>query len=106
MRRLTKKLSPSFYLQKDVVLIARSLLGKILYSCVDNCLVSGMITETEAYGGVTDRASHAYGGRFTERTKTLYQAGGRAYVYLCYGMHSLFNVVTNQKGTPHAVLIR
>lgn len=102
----TKKLKKSFYQQEDVVLLARSLLGKILFSNIDHELTAGRIVETEAYGGNTDRASHAFGGRYTERTKTLYKAGGISYVYLCYGMHALFNVVTHKKGTPHAVLIR
>jgi DNA-3-methyladenine glycosylase len=106
MKHPNPKLNANFYLQQDVVLIARQLLGKILVSPIDDQRVSGRIIETEAYGGVSDRASHAYGGRYTKRTQTLFEQGGIAYVYLCYGMHSLFNVVTNQKGTPHAVLIR
>ena len=99
-------LSRSFYLQPDVVSLARELLGKRLYSRIDGKQTSGIITETEAYAGVTDRASHAYGGRRTHRTESMYSKGGIAYVYLCYGMHSLFNVVTNTEGIPHAVLIR
>ncbi len=99
-------LSRSFYLQPDVVSLARELLGKRLYSRIDGKQTSGIITETEAYAGVTDRASHAYGGRRTHRTEIMYSKGGIAYVYLCYGMHSLFNVVTNTEGIPHAVLIR
>ncbi len=105
-RKTAKKLSKSFFLQEDVVSIAQSLLGKVLISHLDGQLTSGIIVETEAYAGVSDRASHAYNGRYTERTKTLYEEGGIAYVYLCYGMHLLFNVVTHKKGTPHAVLIR
>ncbi len=65
-----------------------------------------MIVETEAYKGISDKASHAYNGRFTERTQIMYKEGGAAYIYLCYGIHHLFNVVTNVEGTPHAVLIR
>lgn len=65
-----------------------------------------MIVETEAYGGIVDRASHAYGNRRTRRTEIMFQAGGVAYVYLCYGLHCLFNIVTNNKGFPDAVLIR
>ena len=67
---------------------------------------SGMITETEAYAGIVDKASHAYGGLRTSRTEIMYMRGGVAYVYFCYGMHSLFNIVTNQSEIPHAVLIR
>lgn len=96
----------SFYLEEDVVAIARNLLGKFLCTKIDGVLTLGMISETEAYAGVTDRASHAYGGRRTSRTEIMYRRGGTAYVYLCYGIHSLFNVVTNREGIPHAVLIR
>ncbi|HVM87772.1 MAG TPA: DNA-3-methyladenine glycosylase [Puia sp.] len=101
-----KKLGYSFYSGKDVVKIARSLLGKILITKFDGITTSGRIVETEAYAGVTDRASHAYGGRRTARTEIMFAEGGTAYVYLCYGIHHLFNVVTNKKNVPHAVLIR
>lgn len=98
---------PSGYFQgTDVVLLARDLLGKVLVTCVDGHRTSGIITETEAYAGVTDRASHAYGGRRTPRTSTMYLPGGHSYVYLCYGIHSLFNVVTGPAHVPHAVLVR
>jgi DNA-3-methyladenine glycosylase len=100
------KLPLSFYLRDDVVKIARELLGKYLYTNIDGIFTGGIITETEAYNGIADRASHAYGGRRTARTEIMYAQGGTAYVYLCYGIHSLFNVVTNKKDTPHAVLIR
>lgn len=95
-----------FYLRDDVVLIARQLLGKILYTSFDGAVTSGMIIETEAYAGIADKASHAYGGRRTARTEIMYRTGGTAYVYLCYGVHSLFNIVTSKAGNPHAVLIR
>ena len=100
------KLPESFYVQQDVVQIAKDLLGKYLYTSIDGVLTSGIITETEAYAGITDKASHAYGDRRTPRTEVMYHQGGLAYIYLCYGMYSLFNVVTNVKGIPHAVLIR
>lgn len=96
----------SFYLRSDVIRIARELLGKYLVTRVDGCLFSGMICETEAYAGITDRASHAFGGRRSARTEIMYRRGGTAYVYLCYGVHSLFNVVTNLEGIPDAVLVR
>ena len=99
-------LPESFYVRSDVVKIAQQLLGKVLVTCIDNCPTAGIITETEAYAGVTDRASHAFGGRRTKRTETMYMQGGVAYVYLCYGLHCLFNVVTNKTDIPHAVLIR
>jgi len=100
------RLDPSFFLQEDVVDIAQSLLGKELFTSFEGKTCSGIITETEAYAGVTDKASHAFGGRRTARTETMYAKGGTAYVYLCYGIHHLFNVVTNQADIPHAVLIR
>lgn len=96
----------SFYRQADVVQIARDLLGKSLVTSCFGVITGGIITETEAYAGVTDKASHAFGGRFTDRTCIMYREGGCAYVYLCYGIHSLFNIVTNIEGVPHAVLIR
>jgi DNA-3-methyladenine glycosylase len=95
-----------FYLREDVVCIAKELLGKIIFTCFEGITTGGIITETEAYAGVTDKASHAYGGRRTARTEIMYRDGGTAYVYLCYGVHSLFNVVTNISGIPHAILIR
>ncbi|KAB2915423.1 MAG: DNA-3-methyladenine glycosylase [Bacteroidetes bacterium] len=101
-----KKLTPDFYLREDVLQIARDLIGKELITNINSTITSGIITETEAYAGVVDRASHAYGGRRTNRTETMYAAGGISYVYLCYGIHHLFNVVTNVKEVPHAVLIR
>ncbi|MCX6245469.1 MAG: DNA-3-methyladenine glycosylase [Bacteroidetes bacterium] len=99
-------LTISFYLREDVVTIARELLGKTLYTQFDGILTGGIISETEAYAGATDRASHAYGHKRTDRTEVMYNRGGTAYIYLCYGVHSLFNVVTNAKDIPHAVLIR
>ena len=100
------KLLADFYQREDVLTISQDLLGKILCTQIDGNLTTGMIVETEAYAGTTDRASHAYGGRRTNRTEIMYAPGGRAYVYLCYGIHHLFNVVTNVKDIPHAVLIR
>ena len=100
------KLSADFYQREDIQLISRELLGKVLCTNFHGKLTSGIIVETEAYGGITDKASHAYGGRRTKRTETMYAKGGTAYVYLCYGIHHLFNVVTNVEGVPHAVLIR
>ncbi|MCB0700357.1 MAG: DNA-3-methyladenine glycosylase [Chitinophagales bacterium] len=95
-----------FYTRKNVVQIAKELLGKKLVTVIDGVVTSGIIVETEAYAGITDKASHAYGGRRTARTETMYAQGGTAYVYLCYGIHHLFNVVTNVEDVPHAVLIR
>ena len=100
------KLPVDFYQRDDVLLISRELLGKVLCTNFHGKLTSGIIVETEAYAGVTDKASHAYGGRKTKRTETMYAKGGSAYIYLCYGIHHLFNIVTNKENIPHAVLIR
>ncbi|MEJ2900855.1 DNA-3-methyladenine glycosylase [Pedobacter panaciterrae] len=100
------KLAYSFYQNTDVNDLAVQLLGKMLFTRIDGELTAGVIVETEAYKGIDDKASHAYGGRFTNRTQVIYEEGGLSYVYLCYGIHHLFNVVTAPKGTPHAVLIR
>jgi DNA-3-methyladenine glycosylase len=101
-----KKLDHSFYDRKNVVLIAKELLGKILVTQIDGVRTSGRIVETEAYNGVVDRASHAFGGRRTNRSEHIYGGPGTVYVYFVYGLHYLFNVVTNKKDTPHAILIR
>jgi DNA-3-methyladenine glycosylase len=101
-----KKLPKAFYTRPEVTDIARELLGKYLFTNKNGELTGGMIVETEAYAGVTDMASHAWNGRFTPRTSIMYDEGGVAYVYFCYGIHYLFNVVTNVEGMPHAVLVR
>ncbi|NLR62382.1 DNA-3-methyladenine glycosylase [Chitinophaga polysaccharea] len=103
---MAKKLPLSFYRQDDVTSIARQLLGKVLVTAIDGVRTAGIIVETEAYAGIRDRASHAWNDRRTERTEVMYQPGGLVYVYLCYGLHYLFNVVTNVKEVPEAVLVR
>lgn len=100
------KLKKVFYAREDVVEIAKDLLGKYLFTNFKGRLTGGIITETEAYIGRTDRASHSFGGRRTARNEHMYAGAGTAYVYICYGMHHLFNVVTNKKDIPDAVLIR
>ena len=104
--RAIKKLDNSFYDRPDVLKIARELLGKVLVTEFGGKLTSGRIVEVEAYNGVVDRASHAYSGRRTRRTEVMYREGGTAYVYIIYGIHHLFNVVTNKQDIPHAVLVR
>ncbi len=99
-------LDNEFYRRTDTIQIAKDLLGKVLVTNVDGQTTAGMIVETEAYNGAEDKACHAFGRRFTKRTKVMYMEGGAAYVYLCYGLHHLFNIVTNIADTPHAVLIR
>lgn len=103
---MAKKLPLSFYRQDNVTSIARQLLGKVLVTSIDSVRTAGIIVETEAYAGILDRASHAWNNRRTQRTEVMYQPGGLAYVYLCYGLHYLFNVVTNVKEVPEAVLVR
>ena len=103
---LMEKLTPAFYNRPDVLTIAKELLGKIIVTRFNGVLTSARIVETEAYRGVIDRASHAYGGRRTQRTEVMFGEAGKAYVYLCYGIHFLFNIVTNVKDIPEAVLIR
>lgn len=99
-------LKPEFY-QRDTVAVARELLGKkLVHRMSDGRILSGLIVEVEAYIGEEDPACHGYGRRYTERTSTLYLAGGHAYVYFIYGMHFCFNVVTSQAGHPEAVLVR
>ncbi|UYQ92279.1 DNA-3-methyladenine glycosylase [Chitinophaga horti] len=100
------KIARDFYEQQDVCKIAKSLLGKLLVTEFNSMRTAGIIVETEAYAGVKDKASHAYNARRTARTEIMYAAGGVAYVYLCYGIHHLFNVVTNKQDVPHAVLVR
>lgn len=99
-------LPPEWYHSEDVVTLARDLLGKVLETRFEGHPVRAMITETEAYRGPEDRASHSWNNRRTARTEVMYAAGGVAYVYLCYGIHHLFNVVTGPAGIPHAVLVR
>ena len=101
-----RKLSIDFYQRSNVIQIAKELLGKILVTKWNNIETSGRIVEVEAYNGAIDKASHASGGRRTNSNEIMYGDGGFAYVYLCYGIHHLFNVVTNKKETPHAILIR
>ncbi len=101
------KLDASFYRRIDVVQISRELVGKVLCTKIGNSpRTSGIIVETEAYCGRNDRACHANNGLRTDRTEVIYQPGGLAYVYLCYGIHHLFNVVTNVKDTADAILVR
>jgi DNA-3-methyladenine glycosylase len=99
-------LGNAFYQRNDVVQVAKDLLGKLIITDFEEGRTIGRIVETEAYAGVHDKASHAYNNRRTKRTEVMYMGGGTAYVYLCYGIHHLFNVVTNVEDEPHAVLIR
>jgi DNA-3-methyladenine glycosylase len=100
------KLPLSFYQRNDAVLVARELLGKHVYTCIDGELSGGIIVETEAYQGPEDRGSHAFNHRRTPRNEIMFSAGGVAYMYICYGIHDMLNVVTGHHGVSHAVLIR
>ncbi len=99
-------LSKKFYQNSDVVQVARGLLGKFLCTAFNGQLTTGMIVETEAYCGENDMACHACRFGKTSRTEVMFGAGGHAYVYLCYGIHHMVNVVTNEEGKADAVLIR
>ena len=100
------KIEISWYLNDDVTYIARKLLGATLCTHINGELTTAKIVESEAYSGNNDRACHANGQRMTKRNKVMFGPGGYAYVYLCYGIHHLFNIVTNKKGSADAVLIR
>ncbi len=92
--------------QTDVVQLAQDLLGVHLVTEINGIRTIGRIVEAEAYRAPEDRASHAWGNRRTKRTETMFLPGGHAYVYLCYGIHQMFNVVTGPENVAHAVLVR
>jgi len=100
------KLPQSFYVNDDVVQVAKSLIGCRLFTSIEGVLTGGIIVETEAYNGRTDCACHAFPNKRTPRTSVMYEQGGVAYVYFVYGMHYLFNIVTHKEGFADAVLIR
>ena len=100
------KLPNEFYQREDAVQIARELLGKKVFSMAGSVLTGGIIVETEAYKGPEDRGSHAWNNRRTNRTEVMYSAGGVAYMYICYGIHDMLNIVTGPADTSHAILIR
>lgn len=101
-----ERVGSAFYSRNDVLTLSKELLGMKLISEMGGIRTSGMIVETEAYIGSGDKASHAYGSRRTKRTETMYAAGGKAYIYLCYGVHHLFNIVVGDKDDPLAILVR
>lgn len=103
---MNKKLSLRHFQKKETLELSKNLLGKFLVSNINNQLTSGVIVEVEAYLGKEDRACHAFGGRKSKRTEVMYLPGGHWYVYVCYGIHSLVNIVTHEKDEPHAILIR
>jgi len=101
-----QKIPLDFYRREELFQIGKELLGCHLFTQFDGQLTGGIIVEIEVYKGSEDRASHAYDNKMTERTRVMFERGGVAYVYLCYGMHHLFNIVTGREGTPHAILVR
>lgn len=102
-----RKLPLAFYRNPDPVAAARAFLGKqLVVREADGSRSAALIVETEAYGGAEDRACHGFANRRTARTEGLFAPGGIAYVYLCYGLHSLLNFVTGPADAPMAVLIR
>lgn len=100
------RIEKEFFLSSDVVGIARELLGKYLFVKIDGVICGGYITETEAYAGSVDKASHAYQNKRTKRTEVMFSEGGSTYVYLCYGIHAMLNFVSAEEGIPHAILVR
>jgi DNA-3-methyladenine glycosylase len=119
VNRLLKKLSSynfkgkhfnllpiSFFEGNDVTEIAESLISCIIVSDIGGKRTAGIITETEAYCGFNDKASHAFQQKRTSRNEAMFLSGGYIYVYLCYGLHYMLNIVTNQEHFADAVLIR
>ena len=100
------KLPEGYYHSADVVALSRDLIGKYLFTDIDGTITGGYIVETEAYNGAVDKASHAYGNRKTNRTEIMFRQGGIIYVYLCYGIHEMLNIVTSAEGHAQAILIR
>lgn len=100
------KLPLSFYQSDDVVALSAKLLGKQLFTNLDGDVTGGIIVETEAYRGPEDLGSHAYNHRRTARNEVMYTQGGVIYMYICYGIHDMLNIVTGTEGDSHAILIR
>ncbi len=103
---MSRVIPKNYYQNPDTLYLAKDLLGKTLFTHFKQQLCSAKIIETEAYIAPDDRGSHAYNNLRTKRTETMFGEGGRAYIYLCYGIHSMVNVVTGPKESAHAVLIR
>ncbi|AET69182.1 DNA-3-methyladenine glycosylase [Desulfosporosinus orientis DSM 765] len=100
-----KTLGREFY-NRDSLIVAKELLGKVLVHEIEGQRISAKIVETEAYMGVEDKAAHSYGGKRTPRVEVMYGGPGFSYVFMIYGMYYCFNIVTREEGTPQAVLIR
>lgn len=100
------RLPQSYFLNEDVVFLARDLVGKYLFVNTEETLTGGIIVETEAYRGPDDVGAHAYNHRRTSRNDIMYSDGGVVYMYICYGIHDMLNIVTAPENIPHAILIR
>ena len=103
---MNAKFPQSIYLSTDILELSKSLLGKTLCTNISNQFTAGKIVEVEAYLGTKDKASHSYQNKRTSRTELMFQDGGIAYIYLCYGIHYLFNIVVAPKNNPCAILVR
>lgn len=100
-----KILDREFY-NRDSLVVAKELLGKVLVHEVNGKRISAKIVEAEAYMGVIDKAAHSYGGKRTPRVEVMYGGPGVSYVFMIYGMYYCFNIVTREEGVPQAILIR
>lgn len=97
---------PREFYNRDSLIVAKELLGKILVHETDGHKISAKIVEAEAYMGIEDKAAHSYGGKRTSRVEVMYGGPGFSYIFLIYGMYNCFNIVTREAGIPQAVLIR
>jgi DNA-3-methyladenine glycosylase len=100
-----KTIDREFY-NRDSLIVARELLGKVLVHEINGQRISAKIVESEAYMGIADKAAHSYGGKRTPRVEVMYGGPGFSYVFIVYGMYYCFNIVTREEGNPQAVLIR
>lgn len=105
-RTALKPLAADWFCRQDTLGMAQALLGQLLVHETPDGTLSGMIVETEAYLGPTDRAAHSFGNRRTRRTEPMFGLPGHAYLYQIYGMHVCFDVVSGPEGQPQAVLVR
>lgn len=94
------------FFRQDTITLAKSLIGKWIETNIGGVVTRAQISETEAYLGVNDSACHTYKAKRTNRTEPMWKDGGTIYIYLCYGMHYLLNIVSKKVGVPEAVLIR
>jgi len=101
-----KKIDDINFFKSDTITLAKNLIGKWIVTTINGVEVKAQICETEAYLGIEDSACHTYKGKRTLRTEPMWQEGGTIYIYLCYGIHYLLNIVRCGEGVPEAVLIR